>query len=93
MAIAVKAYDAKLDSKRRITLRNAQYEYYHVEEFEDGRIVLEPRELVPPFSISEKSLAIEPHPNDSKSNAYKKITLSLMQAKGESRKRDSKSDP
>ena len=58
MAIAVKAYDAKMDSKRRITLRNAQYEYYHVEEFEDGRIVLEPRELVPPFSISEKSLAM-----------------------------------
>ena len=37
MAIAVKAYDAKMDSKRRITLRNALYEYYHVEEFEDGR--------------------------------------------------------
>lgn len=58
MPIAVKAYDAKMDSKRRITLRNALYEYYHVEEFEDGRIVLEPRELVPPFSISEKSLAM-----------------------------------
>ena len=29
-------------------------------------------------------VAIEPHPNDSKSNAYKKITLSLMQAKGDS---------
>ena len=28
-------------------------------------------------------VAIEPHPNDSKSNAYKKITLSLMQAKKE----------
>ena len=58
MPIAVKAYDAKMDSKRRTTLRNALYEYYHVEEFEDGRIVLEPRELVPPFSISEKSLAM-----------------------------------
>jgi len=28
-------------------------------------------------------VAIEPHPNDSKSNAYKKITLSLMQAKND----------
>ena len=28
-------------------------------------------------------VAIEPHPNDSKSNAYKKITLSLMQTKKE----------
>ena len=28
-------------------------------------------------------VAIEPHPNDSKSNAYKKITLSLMQKEKE----------
>ena len=58
MSVAVKEYDAKMDSKRRITLRNAMYEYYHVEEFEDGRIILEPRELVAPFQISEKSLAM-----------------------------------
>ncbi len=58
MPTAVKSYDAKMDSKKRITLRNAQYEYYHIEEFEDGRIVLEPRELVPPFQISEKSLVM-----------------------------------
>ena len=58
MAEAVKSYDAKMDSKKRITLRNALYEYYHVEEFDDGRIILEPRELVPPFQISEKSLAM-----------------------------------
>ena len=35
-------------------------------------------------SVSGTVVAIEPHPNDSKSNAYKKITLSLMQAKGDS---------
>ena len=58
MHTVVKAYDAMLDSKKRITHRNALYEYYHVEEFEDGRIVLEPRELVAPFQISEKSLAM-----------------------------------
>ncbi|MDY6309571.1 MAG: hypothetical protein SPL49_04000 [Oribacterium sp.] len=58
MATAVKEYDAKMDSKKRITLRNALFEYYHVEEYEDGRIVLEPRELVAPFQISEKSLAM-----------------------------------
>ena len=58
MPTAVKTYDAKMDSKKRITLLNALYEYYHVEEFDDGRIVLEPRELVPPFQISEKSLAM-----------------------------------
>ena len=58
MALAVKTYDAKIDSKKRITLRSALYEYYHVEEYDDGRIILEPRELVPPFQISEKSLAM-----------------------------------
>ncbi len=58
MAVAVASYDAKMDSKKRITLRNASYEYYHVEMFEDGRIVLEPRELVAPLTISEKSLAM-----------------------------------
>ena len=58
MPTAVKTYDAKIDSKKRITLRNAMYEYYHVEEFDDGRIVLEPRELVLPFQISEKSLTM-----------------------------------
>ena len=58
MALAVKTYDAKIDSKKRITLRSALYEYYHVEEYDDGRIILEPRELVPSFQISEKSLAM-----------------------------------
>ena len=58
MPTAVKTYDAKMDSKKRITLRTALYEYYHVQEFDDGRIVLEPRELVPPFQISENSLAM-----------------------------------
>lgn len=58
MSTAVKTYNAKMDSKKRITLRNALYEYYYVEEYDDGRIVLEPRELVAPFQISEKSLAM-----------------------------------
>ncbi|MBQ3334394.1 MAG: hypothetical protein IJG85_02175 [Eubacteriaceae bacterium] len=58
MSSAVKVYDTKIDSKKRITLRHALYEYYHVEEFDDGKIILEPRELVPPFQISDKSLAM-----------------------------------
>ena len=56
--IAVREYDAKLDSKNRITLRNAVFDYFHVSEMEDGRIVLEPRELVKPFSVSANTLAI-----------------------------------
>lgn len=34
---AVRSYDTKIDVKKRITLRSSKYEYYHVEEFEDGR--------------------------------------------------------
>ena len=56
MAKTVKTYDAKLDSKNRFTLRNAKYEYYHVVEYENGTIVLEPRELVDPFTISKATL-------------------------------------
>ena len=58
MEAVVKEYDAKIDSKKRFTLRTAMFEYYHVEEYSNGRIVLEPRVLTEPFEISEKSLAM-----------------------------------
>lgn len=54
----LRAYDAKLDSKKRITLRSVPFEYYHVEEYSDGRIVLEPRELVSPFQVSSNTLSM-----------------------------------
>lgn len=57
-AVAVKSYDAKIDSKKRITLRNSMFEYFHVEEYDDGRIILEPRELTKPFQVSEKTLSM-----------------------------------
>ena len=57
-ALAVRSYDSKLDSKRRITLRATPYEYYHVEEYPDGRIMLEPRELTKPFEVSQNTLAM-----------------------------------
>lgn len=56
MATALKSYDAKIDSKKRITLRNTIFEYFHVEEYDDGRIVLEPRELTAPFQVSANTL-------------------------------------
>jgi hypothetical protein len=55
MMKAIREYDVKADSKRRVTLRNA-YDYYHATEYEDGRIVLEPRELRPPASVSRLTL-------------------------------------
>ncbi len=57
-ALAVRSYDSKLDSKRRITLRAASYDYYHVEEYPDGRILLEPRELTKPFEVSQNTLSM-----------------------------------
>ncbi len=52
----LKEYDAKIDIKKRLTLRGARYRHYHVSEYKDGRIVLEPRELAKPFIISKRTL-------------------------------------
>jgi hypothetical protein len=56
MEAAVKEYDAKIDIKRRITLRGSSYDYYHVIEFPNGKIELQPRVLVEPFEIAEDTL-------------------------------------
>ena len=56
MQTAIKEYDAKLDTKRRVTLRSVPFDYYHVIEYDDGRIVMEPRELTAPFQISANTL-------------------------------------
>ena len=56
METILKTYDARLDSKKRITIRNPKYEYYHVVEQQNGVVVLEPRELVDPLTVSKKTL-------------------------------------
>ena len=53
MAKVLKEYDIKLDSKKRVTIRNPQYDYYHIKELDNGCIILEPRQLVEPFPLSE----------------------------------------
>ena len=58
MSKAIKEYDAKIDSKKRVTLRNASFEYYHVQEMDNGVIILEPRELTVPFQVSKKTLSM-----------------------------------
>lgn len=58
MNIAIREYDAKVDSKKRLTLRESPYEYYHVEHYTDGSIVLQPRQLVEPFRVSENTLGM-----------------------------------
>lgn len=58
MEPVTRTYDAKVDSKRRITLRNARFQYYNVREYQDGSILLEPRELAAPFGVSANTLAM-----------------------------------
>lgn len=47
-----KDYTVHIDSKKRVTLRGAQYQYYNVKEYKNGCIILEPRELTVPEGIS-----------------------------------------
>jgi hypothetical protein len=49
-------YDVKRDSRKRVTLRAPRYEYYRATEYADGRVLLEPRELRAPDSISLRTL-------------------------------------
>ncbi len=53
---AVKDYTVHLDSKKRVTLRGAAYQYYNVREYQNGCIILEPRVLTVPETISVKTL-------------------------------------
>lgn len=53
---AIKDYNVHIDSKKRVTLRGARYQYYNVKEYDNGCIMLEPRELTVPHTISAKTL-------------------------------------
>lgn len=52
----LRKYDAKIDNKKRLTIRSSLFDYYHIKEYDDGCILLEPRELVEPFCISDNTL-------------------------------------
>ena len=55
-ATIIKEYDAHIDQKKRITLRGVGAEYYAVRMFNNGHIMLEPRVLVPPKSVTKRTL-------------------------------------
>lgn len=52
----VREYDAKLDVRNRLTIREARYEHYHVRELSDGTVVLQPRVLVSPDDRAAKAI-------------------------------------
>ena len=54
--LIVLEYDTHLDSKKRVTLRGATAEYYAVQIFSTGVVVLEPRVLTHPANLSPKAL-------------------------------------
>jgi hypothetical protein len=56
MEAIIKRYDAKLDNKKRLTIRGTNYDFYHVQEFNDGTLVLKPRILVDPNELSKNTL-------------------------------------
>jgi hypothetical protein len=53
---AVRDYTVHIDNKKRVTLRGAAYQYYNVREFSNGCIMLVPRELTVPDTISGRTL-------------------------------------
>ena len=56
MEARVKTYDAKLDNKKRLTIRCTKYDFFRILEFDDGILVLKPRILVDPDDLSENTL-------------------------------------
>ena len=77
-------YDTTIDSKFRITVRgkarNKLYKNYHVKIYTDGHIVLEPRVLVHPDQISEKTLKMmdSAMENYAKGNYSESVDLNEM---------------
>src|SRR5665213_2007835 len=52
----MRAYEGKLDSKKRIVLRGARHRYYEVREQPSGSIILTPKELVDIKPISARTM-------------------------------------
>ena len=58
MEKVINRYDAKVDNKKRISIRGSKYDYYSVTEYDDGKVILEPRILVAPIKISNNTLSM-----------------------------------
>ena len=56
MSTLTKQYETKLDNKKRFTIRGTTYQYYLVKEYDDGHLELQPKVLVSPDEVSEKTL-------------------------------------
>jgi len=51
----VKQYTTSLDTKKRITIREAAFSLYNVKVYNDGKVVLNPRVLIDPNTVSKRT--------------------------------------
>lgn len=56
--VLLSEYEAKLDNKKRVTIRNAPFPFYKIKVYKNGKVVMEPRVLVDPNKISSDTLRI-----------------------------------
>ncbi|MEP7234153.1 MAG: hypothetical protein ABI778_02545 [Ignavibacteriota bacterium] len=75
----VSPYRAKVDSKRRIVLRTANYEYYNVYEREDGSLLMTPQ-IITDVPVSPETLGMIDSSirNMKKGKVSKRIDLDLF---------------
>ncbi len=52
----VRKYETNLDSKKRLTVRGVPFKHYVVEVYSNGKVVLNPRVLVDPNTMSKNTL-------------------------------------
>lgn len=55
-ATAPKEYDARVDAKKRVTIRGAGHQYFRVVHRKDGTILLKPRVLQDAVAVSARTL-------------------------------------
>ncbi len=79
MDTPIREYDAKMDSQKQIALRTSSFNYYHVSEFKDGRILLEPCEQVPSFQVSANTLTMMDSAVKNMKNGKVSIALDLSE--------------
>jgi hypothetical protein len=58
MATIITERTIKLDSKHRVTVRKPMAEHYRMEQYDDGRVVLSPMELISTETLKSMKKAV-----------------------------------
>jgi len=54
--VVKKEYTARIDSKKRLTIRGAKHSFFKVKVFNTGKVILSPQILLDPEEIPAKTL-------------------------------------